>query len=113
MKVSWSKRAGDAVVRTSIYILNTFGPKAREEFLQAVQHASELLEDNPFLGPIEPLLVQKPQQYRSVVVNRLNKIVYYVKGNTIKISAFWDTRKEPKAQARKIISNQANAGELL
>jgi hypothetical protein len=28
-------------------------------------------------------------------------------------SAFWDTRKEPKAQARKTISNQANAGELL
>ena len=28
-------------------------------------------------------------------------------------SAMWGTRKEPKAQARKIISNQANAGELL
>lgn len=101
MKVSWSKRASDAVVRTSLYISYTFGPKASEEFLQEIQHVSELLEENPCLGPVEPLLVQKPQQYRSVVVNHLNKIVYYVKGNTIQISAFWDTRKEPKAQAKR------------
>ena len=37
MKVSWSKKAGDAVVQTSVYILDKFGPKASEEFLQEVQ----------------------------------------------------------------------------
>lgn len=102
MKVSWSKKAGDAVVRTSVYILDKFGPKASENFLQEVQHVSELLENNPYIGPIEPLLVQKPKQYRSIVLNHLNKIVYYVKSNTVRIAAFWDTRKEPKAQARKV-----------
>ena len=102
MKVLWSKRAGDAVVRAANYILYTFGSKANEEFLQEVQHVSDLLEDNPFLGPVEPLLAHKPQQYRSIVVSSLNKIVYYVKGNIIKITAFWDTRKEPKAQASKV-----------
>lgn len=102
MKVSWSKRASDAVVRTSDYIFSSFGQRANEEFLQEVQHVSDLLEDNPYLGPTEPLLAHKPKQYRSVVVNHLNKIVYYVKGNTIRITAFWDTRKEPKAQARKM-----------
>jgi len=102
MKVSWSKKAGDAVVRTSVYILDTFGQKASKNFLQEIQHVSELLENNPYLGPLEPLLAQKPKQYRSIVLNHLNKIVYYVKGNTIRIAAFWDTRKEPKAQASKV-----------
>lgn len=36
MKVSWSKKAGDAVVQTSVYILDKFGPKASEEFLKEV-----------------------------------------------------------------------------
>lgn len=102
MRVSWSKKAGDAVVRTSVYILDKFGPKANENFLQEVRHVSELLESNPYLGPEEPLLTHKPKQYRSIVLNHQNKIVYYIKGNTIRIAAFWDTRREPKAQARKV-----------
>ena len=102
MKVSWSKKAGDAVVQTSVYILDKFGSKASEDFLQEMQHVSVLLESNPCLGPVEPLLVQKSKQYRSVVLNHLNKIVYYIKGDTIRIAAFWDTRREPKAQADKL-----------
>lgn len=39
--------------------------------------------------------------YRSIIVRRLNKIVYYIDNNTLHIAAFWDTRKEPKRQARK------------
>ena len=102
MKVSWSKKAGDAVVQTSVYILDKFGPKASEEFLHEVQHVSDLLESNPCLGPVEPLLAQKSKPYRSVVLNHLNKIVYYIKGDTIRIAAFWDTRREPKAQADRL-----------
>ena len=33
---------------------------------------------------------------------RLNKIVYYIKDDTIRIAAMWDTRREPKAQAKKV-----------
>ena len=102
MKVSWSKKAGDAVVQTSVYILDKFGPKASEEFLKEVQHVSDLLESNPCLGPVEPLLAQKSKPYRSVVLNHLNKIVYYIKGDIIRIAAFWDTRREPKAQADRL-----------
>ena len=102
MKVSWSKKASDAVVSTSVYILDKFGPKASEEFLKEVQHVSDLLESNPCLGPVEPLLAQKSKPYRSVVLNHLNKIVYYIKGDTIRIAAFWDTRREPKAQADRL-----------
>ena len=44
---------------------------------------------------------QLHQAYRSIIVRRLNKVVYYVKGNTLHIAAFWDTRREPKNQARQ------------
>lgn len=56
----------------------------------------------PELGKIDPLIVHRKQLYRSIIVRRLNKIVYYIKDDTIRIAAMWDTRREPKAQARKV-----------
>lgn len=49
----------------------------------------------------EHLFAHRKQTYRSLIVRRLNKIVYYVKGDTLHIAAFWDTRREPKSQARQ------------
>lgn len=56
----------------------------------------------PELGKIDPLFAHRKQLYRSIIVRRLNKIVYYIKDDTIRIAAMWDTRREPKAQARKV-----------
>ena len=60
------------------------------------------MEEKPFMGQVEPLLIGKSKEYRGVVVNRQNKIVYYVKGNTIRVSALWDTRREPKSLAKEV-----------
>ncbi len=56
----------------------------------------------PELGKIDPLFAHRKQLYRSIIVRRLNKIVYYIKDDTIRIAAMWDTRREPKVQARKV-----------
>ena len=56
----------------------------------------------PELGTIDSLLAYRKQQYRSIIVRRLNKIVYYIKDDTIRIAAFWDTRREPKKQAKQV-----------
>ena len=77
MKVSWSKRAIKSLTLTSVYILQEFGDKANKRFLQEIQRVSDLLEENPFMGQVEHLLIGKSKEYRSVVVNRQNKIVYY------------------------------------
>lgn len=102
MIVSWSKRAAKSAQATAIYIYKEFGNKSSRQFLSELSHVSQLLENNPYLGQIEPLLLNKKKQYRSIVVNRLNKIVYYIKGETIHVAAVWDTRKEPKSQAKDL-----------
>ena len=102
MIVSWSKRAIKSLTHTSVYILQEFGDSTNKRFLQEIQRVSDLLEESPFMGQVEPLLIGKSKEYRSVVVNRLNKIVYYIKGNTIRISAFWDTRREPNSLAKEV-----------
>lgn len=69
--------------------------------MDEVEQAVLSLADMPTMGKIDPLFVHRKQAYRSIIVRRLNKIVYYVQGNTIHIAAFWDTRREPKAQANQ------------
>ena len=61
-----------------------------------------LLESNPHLGAIEPLMAHRAMTYRSIVVNRLSKIVYRIVEDHIEIADFWDTRREPVAQAAKV-----------
>ena len=40
--------------------------------------------------------------YRCVVMNHYNKIIYRITDDVIEIVDFWDTRREPKEQAKKI-----------
>ena len=87
---------------TSRYIQANFGKNARMNFRHEIAHVSQLLQKNPNLGPAEPYLSDAPVLYRSIVVNRLNKMVYWINDDVIEIVAFWDTRREPVAQAEQV-----------
>lgn len=56
------------------------------------------------VGSMEPLLSNRPMAYRSVVINKLNKMIYYISNtdDVIYIVDFWDTRCEPNAQAAQV-----------
>ena len=102
MRVTWSEEAREAVRETSDYIWSEFGAKAKRKFLQEIGRIGSLLQKNPNLGQFEYYLKDCPEHYRSIVVNRLNKIVYYIHDNCVDIVAFWDTRREPKEQAKEV-----------
>ena len=59
-----------------------------------------MLKKSPNVGAIDPLFVDRPIAYRSIIINGLSKMVYYIDGDIIRIAAFWDTRREPQAQAK-------------
>ena len=102
MKVVWSKQAALALRDTTTYIRKEFGQAAKQKFLREVHYINDLLSTTPELGAIELLLTDLPINYRSIVVNRLNKIVYYQNNDTIEVVAFWDCRREPSNLARAI-----------
>jgi len=101
MNIHWSKRAAAQLHQVEGYILRSFGEKIRKEFMKEVEQAVLSLARIPTMGKPDPLFVHRKQTYRSIVVRRLNKVIYYVKDDTIHIAAFWDTRREPKNQARQ------------
>ena len=102
MKVIWSLQAKENLQNTSNYIRKEFGKISKQKFLDEVLHVAVLLESNPYLGLIEPLLDEAPVEYRSIVVNHINKLVYYIHENTIEIVVLWDTRREPESLIKEL-----------
>ena len=104
MKVILSDFTKREIQETARYVRKEFGKRSKESFLQKVRETRRLLADNPYLGPIEPLLADRAQTYRSVVVGKLNKLVYYVEEDekVIYVVAFWDVRREPQALAGEV-----------
>lgn len=102
MRIEITDRADAQVQATAEYIKEEFGRRAEQKFKDKFREVIRLLATNPYLGPIEPLLADLPQTYRSVVVGNLSKIVYRVEDETIHIVDFWDCRREPKALAEEV-----------
>ena len=84
------------------YIRKEFGKNRRDEFMQELRQTRRLIESNPTIGPVEPLFTERVVMYRSYVMNRLNKIVYRIDGDTIYIVALWDVRRNPGTLASEV-----------
>ena len=104
MRIVITDKADARVQATAEHIEEEFGRKAERKFKAKFREAIRLLKDNPYLGPVEPLLADRTQTYRSVVVAKLNKMVYYVEDDDkiIYVVAFWDCREEPATLARQV-----------
>lgn len=99
MKIIIADKAKKQILRTAKYIQGQFGKEASMEFRNEIQLVRSLLRKNPNMGPEEPLLTEASVTYRSIVVNHLNKIVYWINNDVIEIVDFWDCRREPQKQA--------------
>lgn len=103
MTVIWDPEAKKSLRQVSRYIRDRFGTKAQQRFIKEVDDLGLLLATNPNLGFIDSLFDGRSKTYRSVVINGLSKLVYLTDDDTIYIVAFWDTRREPKSQASKVL----------
>ena len=106
MEVVWMRQAENAMLQTAAYIGQEYGLRYKQLFLQKVFQVGLLLETNPYLGQLEPLLREYSCGYRSIVVSRLNKIVYRIANDRIEIADFWDTRREPAMQSEQISDDE-------
>ena len=103
MRVVITEFAKQQIREIAKSIQKSFGKKYRNNFIQKVKEARLLLANNPHLGIVEPLLSDSPKGYRSMVVTKLNKMVYYVDDDTtIYVVDFWDVRREPSTLASQV-----------
>ncbi|MBR4213997.1 MAG: type II toxin-antitoxin system RelE/ParE family toxin [Bacteroidales bacterium] len=102
MKVIWKSAAKLSLRDVARYIKIHFGEKSVKEFRHKVSEQESLLLSFPDIGAPDPLFDDRSITYRSVLINGLSKMVYYIKGDTIRIAAFWDCRQDPTNQASQV-----------
>ena len=102
MILKWDKEARQLVDATARHIEEQDGSVAGVEFLEEVLHVIRLLPLVPYLGPMERLLYRSKVKFRSIVVCKYNKIIYYVRQDEIVIVDFWDTRMNPKTLVQRL-----------
>ena len=101
MKIIVSEQADERLHATADYIQYRFGHKAKKAFIHEFRILIRL-RNNPYMGATETLLNEKSKTYRSIVLQKVNKMVYFIDGGVIHIADFWDTRREPVAQAEQV-----------
>lgn len=101
MKVIWQQQAKKALYDRARHIRKMHGKQVRDEFMREAHETTRMLGCNPNAGKVEPLLENRPEGFRSFVMNRINKIVYRITDDRIEIVDFWDVRREPNVQAQQ------------
>ena len=102
IKIQWTAEARTRWLETASYIRQEWGIDALRKYRDSTKSWQNNLEVFPEVGSIEPLLANRSRLYRSIVICEHNKLIYYIEDKTIYIVDFWDTRREPTAQASKI-----------
>ena len=95
MQLEVSKRAQQQWLRILVYYNEMGGQSAAANLHQKYLKKKNRLLRYPESGFPEPLLRDRIIRYRASIINDYYKIIYYVKGNTLCIAAFWDMRMHP------------------
>jgi len=95
MQIEVSKRAQRQWLRILTYYNEVGGASAATKLHQKYLKKQERLLKHPESGFPEPLLADRKIHYRASVINEYYKVIYYVKGDVLRIAAFWDMRMHP------------------
>ena len=92
MQVVWLDEAKVLFKEAISFGFLAFGEKAVIRFVDEVQRTNERLSVFPRLGKIEPALRGLKREYRSLVVHKNYKVIYYIDDDMVFIASFWSTR---------------------
>lgn len=78
MQVIWNTEAVQQLDRLLDYVGQEFGQRVMQSLYTRLLSYEPLLAANPGMGRKEPLLEGHPKGFRSLVVHKYCKIIYYV-----------------------------------
>jgi len=102
MKILWLELAEedlDSIYR--FYAEKNSGNFASRIYNQILDAADALIHF-PQMGPIEWNLSEKGEEYRSLLVRKYFKIIYFIEDDYIYIAAVWDCRQNPYSNINKV-----------
>jgi plasmid stabilization system protein ParE len=95
VKVLWSDTSLFQLQEIFEYYSYKASPNVARKIIKGIVEKSILLESNPLIGVKEPLLVDRPFEYRFIVENNY-KIIYRFNDNIARIVSVFDCRQNPQ-----------------
>lgn len=102
MQIDWSRKALRELDIIIGQCEEQFGIRIALRFYHSVNDFEVRLSENPSLGHPEPLLAERKRNYRSLLIHKHFKLVYYATKDAIKIADIWDTRRDPDKLEKRI-----------
>ena len=103
MKIAWDEQAVTRVNETADYIEKEFGVDRSIRFLENVQAEADSLLKHPKRGQREPILSSSKLEFRRLVIDKLNKLIYLINDDTIEIVDFWAARMDLQTLADNLL----------
>lgn len=94
VKILWSDTALVQLEDIFDYHKTNISSKIARNLVKSIVQKAQILESNPFIGVKEPLLSNRPFEYRYLVVKNY-KIIYRFNDQFIKINMVFDCRQNP------------------
>jgi plasmid stabilization system protein ParE len=95
MVVKWLSRAEIRLQEIYDYYLAVAGEKTAKKITGRIIEKADLLSRMPMSASVELLLDDRPEGFRSMVVKRIHKIVYFIENNSVNIVTVFDCRRDP------------------
>jgi plasmid stabilization system protein ParE len=95
MVIDWTDRAKRHLKDIFDFYVETAGRKTAIEMMADIKVATKPLTEFPQMAAIEPFLSDLPEKFRSLVVRKHYKVIFYVDNEAVHILAVWDCRQNP------------------
>lgn len=104
MTVVFKKVARRELESISEYGISEFGEVAAMRFFVGMKAKIMRLAEMPEIGRPEPLLAHRSKLYRSLIVSKHHKAIYYIDEDKqqVVIADIWDMRRLPSSMAKRI-----------
>lgn len=104
MQINWSEQSRNDLREITTYVGVNFGRRKAEEVLADIRSQAEMIKTFPEVGRVFVKDNELDITYRSFT-DKMNKIVYFVEGDTINIVTVWQNRCDIK-KLRAILSKK-------
>ena len=104
MKIFWLELAEEDIESIYQFYAEDKSIKAANKIYNDILDATDSLAVFPQMASIEPDVSDYDEEYRSLVVQKHFKIIYFVECDSIYIAAIWDCRRNPQTNINKIKS---------
>ena len=104
MTIKWYIAAADDLDKIYDYYVSK-SPRVAAALYNKILNDVEILKTQPYIASVEQMLIDCPEEYRSLVVGNY-KVVYFIKDDFVLVVQIFDCRQSPTKLKRTMLGRK-------